>query len=77
MTTLCHVFERLMEARVKIDRLLSIVMILLAKKKVSASELAQTFEVSVRTIYRDVDTINQAGLPVVTYPGAKGGNWHS
>ena len=73
MTTLCHIFERLMEARVKIDRLLSIVMILLEKKKVSASELAQTFEVSVRTIYRDVDTINQAGLPVVTYPGAKGG----
>ena len=57
----------------KIDRLLSIVMILLERKKVSASELARTFEVSVRTIYRDVETINQAGLPVVAYPGVKGG----
>ena len=57
----------------KIDRLLSIMMILLERKKVSASELARTFEVSVRTIYRDVETINQAGLPVVAYPGVKGG----
>ena len=57
----------------KIDRLLSIVMILLERKKVSASELARTFEVSARTIYRDVETINQAGLPVVAYPGVRGG----
>ena len=57
----------------KIDRLLSIMIILLERKKVSASELARTFEVSVRTIYRDVETINQAGLPVVAYPGVKGG----
>ena len=57
----------------KIDRLLSIVMILLERKKVSAFELARTFEVSARTIYRDVETINQAGLPVVAYPGVRGG----
>lgn len=48
-------------------------MILLEKKKVSAPELAREFEVSVRTIYRDIETINQAGLPIVTYPGANGG----
>jgi Predicted transcriptional regulator len=58
---------------VKIDRLLSIVMVLLEKKKVSAPELARTFEVSVRTIYRDIDAINQAGLPVVTSQGVGGG----
>lgn len=57
----------------KIDRLLSIVMILLEKKRVSAPELARAFEVSVRTIYRDIDAINQAGLPVVTWQGAGGG----
>ena len=57
----------------KIDRLLSIVMILLEKKRVSAPELARTFEVSVRTIYRDIDAINQAGLPVITWQGAGGG----
>lgn len=57
----------------KIDRLLSIVMILLEKKRVSAPELARTFEVSVRTIYRDIEAINQAGLPVLTWQGAGGG----
>lgn len=31
------------------------------------------FEVSVRTIYRDIDSINQAGIPVITYQGAHGG----
>ena len=57
----------------KIDRLLSIIMILLEKKKVSAPELAREFEVSVRTIYRDIETINQAGVPIVTYAGTNGG----
>ena len=41
----------------KVDRLVSIIMILLEKKKVSAEELANTFEVSKRTIYRDIDSI--------------------
>ena len=48
----------------KIDRLISIIMILLQKERVGAQELAEQFEVSLRTIYRDIDAINQAGIPV-------------
>ncbi|MGF7046478.1 putative DNA-binding transcriptional regulator YafY [Paenibacillus sp. DS2015] len=57
----------------KLDRLLSIVILLVNRGRVQAKELAELFEVSVRTIYRDVDAINQAGIPVVTYQGANGG----
>ncbi|MCY9763912.1 YafY family transcriptional regulator [Paenibacillus alvei] len=57
----------------KIDRLLSIVILLMNHKLVQAKELADRFEVSVRTIYRDIDAINQAGIPIVTYQGAGGG----
>jgi len=57
----------------KIDRLLSIVFILLEKKKVSAKELAQIFEVSTRTIYRDIDTLTLAGVPIIMQPGMNGG----
>lgn len=57
----------------KIDRILSIVMLLISKKQVQAKELAELHEVSVRTIYRDIDTINQAGIPVVTTQGVGGG----
>ena len=57
----------------KLDRLISILVILLRKKRVQAKELAQMFGVSVRTILRDVDAINLAGIPVVTYQGINGG----
>lgn len=57
----------------KIDRLLSIVILLLNRRLVQAKDLAEMFEVSIRTIYRDIDAINQAGIPVVTYQGAGGG----
>lgn len=57
----------------KIDRLISIIMILLERKKVSANKLAEMFEVTTRTIYRDIETISQAGIPIVTYPGINGG----
>ncbi|MBL4933522.1 helix-turn-helix transcriptional regulator [Clostridium paridis] len=57
----------------KIDRLISIVMILLERKKISATKLAEMFEVTPRTIYRDIETINMAGIPIVTYPGVNGG----
>jgi predicted DNA-binding transcriptional regulator YafY len=57
----------------KMDRLLAIVMLLLNRKRVSAKELAERFEVSLRTIYRDVETINQAGIPVISYAGTAGG----
>lgn len=57
----------------KIDRLISIIMLLLEQKKISAAKLAEMFEVTPRTIYRDVETINLAGIPIVTYPGVHGG----
>ncbi|MFD1772388.1 helix-turn-helix transcriptional regulator [Paenibacillus rhizophilus] len=57
----------------KIDRLLSIVIVLLGRRLVQAKELADMFEVSVRTIYRDIETLSQAGIPVVTYQGGGGG----
>jgi predicted DNA-binding transcriptional regulator YafY len=57
----------------KLDRLLAITMLLLNRKRVGAKELSDRFEVSLRTIYRDLETINQAGIPIVSYAGATGG----
>lgn len=57
----------------KLDRLLAIVILLINRRRVQAKELAEMFEVSVRTIYRDIDAINQAGIPIVTYQGVNGG----
>lgn len=57
----------------KIDRLLSIIVILLNKDNITAKELANRFEVSVRTIYRDIETINLAGIPIVSNQGRDGG----
>jgi predicted DNA-binding transcriptional regulator YafY len=57
----------------RLDRLLSIVMLLINRKRIQAKELAGIFEVSVRTIYRDIEVINQAGIPIVTVQGVNGG----
>lgn len=57
----------------KVDRLVSIIMILLDKKRIGAQELADMFEVSLRTIYRDIDAISMAGIPVRGVSGAGGG----
>lgn len=57
----------------KIDRLIGILAILLQKETATASELAEKFEVSRRTIRRDIDTLCQAGIPVMTRQGANGG----
>ena len=57
----------------KIDRLVSIILILLEKERIGAYELAEQFEVSPRTIYRDIDAINLAGIPVRSIPGVNGG----
>lgn len=57
----------------KVDRLVSIIMILLEKERVGAQELADMFEVSPRTIYRDIDAINLAGIPVRSISGVGGG----
>ena len=57
----------------KVDRLVSIIMILLDKKRIGAQELADMFEVSPRTIYRDIDAICMAGIPVRGSSGVGGG----
>ncbi|MGL4694812.1 helix-turn-helix transcriptional regulator [Enterococcus larvae] len=57
----------------KSERLLAITMLLLEREQISAPKLAEMFEVSVRTIYRDIESLSQAGIPVVALPGSKGG----
>lgn len=57
----------------KADRLLGITLLLLEKKRVSARFLAEKFEVSTRTIYRDVESLSMAGVPVFSTPGVGGG----
>jgi len=57
----------------KIDRLIGIITILLQKEKVTAPELAKRFEVSRRTINRDIEDISKAGIPIVTIQGSGGG----
>lgn len=57
----------------KLDRLLSIVMYLLNHDLVSARTLADRFEVTIRTIQRDMDAINLAGIPIVAVQGPSGG----
>lgn len=57
----------------KIDRLLGIITLLLQRDKVTAPELAKKFEVSRRTIHRDIDDICKAGIPIITYQGGDGG----
>ncbi|MDF2887824.1 MAG: hypothetical protein K0R23_2209 [Lacrimispora sp.] len=57
----------------KIDRLIGIISILLQKEKVTAPYLAEKFEVSRRTINRDVENLCKAGIPIVTEQGKNGG----
>ena len=57
----------------QINRLFEIVYVLLNKKNVTAKQLAERFGVSQRTIYRDVDTLSLAGIPVYTEKGKGGG----
>ena len=55
------------------SRLLSIVLLLQNRGRMTASELASELEVSVRTIYRDVESLSSAGVPVYGEPGHEGG----
>ncbi|RKI37878.1 YafY family transcriptional regulator [bacterium D16-51] len=57
----------------KIDRLIGILSILLQKDKITSQELANKFEVSRRTILRDVDALNMAGIPIISEQGQGGG----
>lgn len=55
------------------NRLFEIVYILIQKKKVTAKELANRFEVSTRTIYRDIETLSRANIPIYATKGKEGG----
>ena len=55
------------------SRLLSILILLQLRGRVSAEELSREFEVSVRTIYRDIDQLSSAGVPVYAERGRAGG----
>ena len=57
----------------KIDRLIGILSILLQEEKITAPELAERFEVSRRTINRDIEDLCKAGIPILTAQGAGGG----
>ncbi len=57
----------------KLDRLLGILTILLQNKRVTAPQLAEKFEVTRRTIGRDIDALCRTGIPIVTYQGGGGG----
>lgn len=55
------------------DRLLSMMLFLSARNHMTAQELATRLEVSERTIYRDINALNAAGVPIYTQPGTHGG----
>ena len=57
----------------KMDRLIGILSILLQQERTTAPELAEQFEVSRRTIQRDIEALCRAGIPVITAQGAGGG----
>lgn len=59
----------------RVDRLLSILLIISDKGLVTGNELAEHFEVSLRTIYRDIDKICEAGVPIAS-TGGKGGGYY-
>lgn len=57
----------------RVNRLVTIIMILIDRKRIGAKELADMLEVSTRTIYRDVEAISMAGIPVYSTSGVGGG----
>lgn len=57
----------------KHDRLFQVLYILLERQSITAPELARLLEVSVRTVYRDIETLSLAGVPVYTASGKGGG----
>lgn len=62
-----------MVMKMKLDRLIGILTLLLQNRKTTAPELAKHFEVSRRTILRDIDTLSMAGIPIVATRGGDGG----
>ncbi|WP_088816065.1 MULTISPECIES: YafY family protein [Listeria] len=57
----------------RFSRMLAIVLLLVSKRKVTVQTLADFFEVSERTIYRDLEALDYAGIPIISTPGFNGG----
>ena len=55
------------------DRLIALALLLQARGRMAARDLAAELEVSVRTVYRDISALNAAGIPVMAEPGRGGG----
>jgi len=55
------------------DRLMAIVLMLRARRRITASQLAQMFSVTERTIYRDMQTLTESQIPIAASPGIEGG----
>lgn len=68
---MCYNIREVMKMRE--SRLFRIVYYLLQNGKATAPELAQKFDVSIRTIYRDIDSISSAGIPIYATQGKGGG----
>lgn len=57
----------------KSNRMFSILNLLINNQRMTADQLAEKLEVSKRTIYRDIEALNMAGIPVISFPGQGGG----
>lgn len=57
----------------RLHRLIATILLLESRRKIKAKELADALETSIRTIYRDIDTLCEAGLPIATTTGPNGG----
>ena len=53
----------------KFDRSISILILLQTKKIITAATVAERFEISLRTVYRDINTLKKAGIPIIGDPG--------
>ena len=57
----------------KINRIISILMLLLNCERISAPQLSKIFGVTAKTIHRDIETISKSGIPLVAATGPRGG----